>query len=274
LQRQIRDADAQAAALQAQIEATEVSAKLSAEELTINEKLIHDGYVQRARVLQLERVVADYRSRLAEQRSQLSAANQRGGDLQSRIAQARNQYQQQAADEAKAASAKVRELEERLRPSRDQVERQYVRAPVDGQIMALRVSTVDEVIAPRQPILDILPTREKLVVEARIRPEDINNVHRQQDAEVRLSSLDARTTPLLQGKVTFVSPDRMTSQDGRESWFVANVEVDGAALEDHPEIRLQAGMPAELFVTTPQRTVLQYFTKPLNAFMGRAMREP
>ena len=274
LEGQIRDSQEQAVALRAQITATEESAKLSKEELTINEKLVREGYVQRARVLQLERVVADYNSRLAEQRSQVAFARQRGGDLQARIAQLRNEYQQQAADEAKAAAAKIRELEERLRPSRDQVERQYVRAPVDGQIMALRVSTVDEVIAPRQPILDILPSREKLVVEARIRPQDINNVHTEQKAEVRLSSLDARTTPLLEGKVTFVSPDRMSSPDGSESWFVANVEVDAAALRNHPQIRLQAGMPAELFVTTPERTLFQYFAKPLNAFVSRAMREP
>ena len=149
-----------------------------------------------------------------------------------------------------------------------------MRAPVDGRVMALRVSAVGEAVGPRDPILDIVPTQEKLVVEARIRPQDINHVREQSAADVRLSGFDARTTPLLSGKVVFVSPDRITSPDTGEAWFVATVEVDAAALADHPDIQLQAGMPAELFVKTPERTLFQYLVKPLNAFASRAMREP
>jgi HlyD family type I secretion membrane fusion protein len=271
---QIRDAQAQAAALSQQIEATQMSAKLAGEELQINEKLVRDGFVQRARLLQLQRDEADYRSRLAETQSDLALARQRTGELQARVAQARNQYQQQATDEAKESAARIREIEERLRPSRDQVDRQFVRAPVDGRVMALRVSSIGEVLGPRDPILDIVPTREKLIVEAHIRPQDINHVREGSKAEVRLSSFDARTTPLLPGVVVFVSPDRVTAQETGESWFVASVEVDAATLKDHSEIRLQAGMPAELFVTTPERTLFQYLAKPFTTFTSHAMREP
>jgi HlyD family type I secretion membrane fusion protein len=140
--------------------------------------------------------------------------------------------------------------------------------------MALRVSSVGEVIGPRDALLDIVPTQEKLVVEARIRPQDIDHVREHSVAEVRLTAFDARTTPLLPGTVVFVSPDRITSQETGESWFVATVEVDAAALRDHPSLRLQPGMPAELFVKTPERTLFQYLIKPLNAFATHAMREP
>jgi len=271
---QIRDAQGQAAALTRQITATELSSKLASEELQLNEKLVRDGFVQRTRLLQLQREESDYRSRLSENQSDLAAARQRMGELQARIAQARNQYQQQATDEAKESAARMRELEERLRPSRDQVERQYVRAPVDGRVMALRVTSVGEVIGPRDPLLDIVPTQEKLVVEANIRPQDINHVREDSAAEVRLSAFDARTTPLLPSRVVFVSPDRITAPETGQSWFVATVEVDAAALKDHPEIRLHAGMPAELFVTTPERTLFQYLAKPFTAFAAKSMREP
>ena len=140
--------------------------------------------------------------------------------------------------------------------------------------MALRVSAIGEAIGPRDPILDIVPTREKLVVEAKIRPQDINHVREGSKAEVRLSAFDARTTPLMPGVVVFVSPDRVTAPETGESWFVASVDVDPAALRDHPEIQLQAGMPAELFVKTPERTLFQYLTKPFTAFTRHAMREP
>jgi HlyD family type I secretion membrane fusion protein len=274
LEAQTRDARTQAAALSKQIETTAASARLAAEELEINERLVRQGYVQRARLLQLQRDESDYRSRLSEAQGNQALAQQRIGDLRARIAQARNQYQQQATDEAKESAATIRELEERIRPSRDQADRQFVRAPVDGRVMALRVSSVGEVVGPRDPLLDIVPTHEKLVVEARIRPQDIDHVRESSAAEVRLTALDARATPLLPGTVVFVSPDRITAQETGESWFVATVEVDVAALRDAPAIRLQAGMPAELFVKTPERTLFQYLAKPLTAFAGRAMREP
>jgi len=274
LNAQMRDARQQAAALTEQIAAIETSARLASEELQMNEKLVREGFVQRARLLQLQRDESDYRGRLSESRGDLALARQRIDELQARIALARNQYQQQATDETKDSAARIRELEEQVRPSSDQSERQYVRAPVDGRVMALRVSAVGEAVGPRDPILDIVPTQEKLVVEARIRPQDINHVREESVAEVRLSGFDARTTPLLPGKVVFVSPDRVTSPDTGEAWFVATVEVDAGALAELPDMRLQAGMPAELFVKTPARTLLQYLVKPLNAFASRAMREP
>jgi HlyD family type I secretion membrane fusion protein len=274
LQTQIREAQAQAAALETQIAATETSTRLADEELEINAKLARDGYVQRTRVLALQRGAADYRGKVGEYRSELAVARQRAAELDARIAQARNQYQSQAADELKEASARMRELEERLRPSQDQVERQLVRAPVDGEVMALRVAAAGEAVGPRQPLLDIVPARERLVIEGRIRPEEIDHVRKDAPAEVRLTAFDARSTPLLPGTVVFVSPDRVTRAETGESWFTAVVEVDAAALKDHPHVRLQAGMPAELYVTTPARSVVQYLAKPLGGFTSRGMREP
>jgi HlyD family type I secretion membrane fusion protein len=274
LQAQIRQAQVQAAALESQIAATATSTGLAEEELEINAKLAQQGYVQRTRVLALQRAAADYRGKVGEYTSELALARQRAAELEARIAQTRNQYQTLAADELKEASAKVRELEERVRPSQDQVERQLVRAPVDGEVMSLRVTAAGEAIGPRQPILDVVPTREKLVIEARIRPEDIDYVRKDAAADVRLTAFDARTTPLLPGKVVFVSADRVTKPDSGESWFTATVEVDADGLKDKPELRLQAGMPAELYVTTPPRSVVEYLAQPLIGFASRAMREP
>jgi HlyD family type I secretion membrane fusion protein len=274
LEKQIRDAHVQADALEAQIAATETSGRLSAEEVEMHSKLVREGFINRTKLLELQREASDYVAHVGEYRSALAIARQHVGELEARIAQARNQYQQQAADELKEAAAKVRELGEKLRPSQDQVERQMVRSPVDGEVMSMHVSAVGEVVGPREPILDVVPEREKLVVEARIHPQDIDHVHKDAPAEVRLSAFDARTVPLLPAKVVFISADRVTDPDTGESWFVATVDVDAASLKNYPQIHLHAGMPAELFVTTPERTLFQYLTKPLNLFANRAMREP
>jgi HlyD family type I secretion membrane fusion protein len=274
LEAQAREARAQAAALNSQIASVEAAGKLAGEELQLNEKLVKDGYVPRARLLPLQRADADYRSRLEETRGELALSRQRAAELGSRMAEARNRYQQAATDELKQSSARLREIDERLRPSRDQVERLSIRSPVDGVVMGLRVSAPGEVLAAGAPIADVVPSNELLVVEARIRPQDINHVHADSAAEVRLIAFDARSTPLLPGRVTFVSPDRESDVHTGESWFTATVEVDAASLRHHPEIRLKAGMPAELFVTTTQRTLFEYLAKPITAFTSRALREP
>ena len=273
LQMQMGAARAQSAALGSQIESIRESGRLAAEELALNEKLVKEGYVPRARLLPLQRADADARSRLDESRGELALSRQRAGELQARMADARNRYQQSATDELKQSSAKLRELEERLRPSKDQVERQAIRSPVDGVVMGLRVTATGDVLAAGAAILDVVPSNEMLVVEARIRTQDINHVYTDAPARVRLAAFDARTTPMLPGRVTFVSPDRMSDAETGESWFAATVEVDAAALKHHPEVQLKAGMPAELFVTTSDRTLIEYLVDPITAFTNRALRE-
>jgi HlyD family type I secretion membrane fusion protein len=225
-------------------------------------------------MLALQRNAADYRARFEEYRGELAALHQRIGEMNAHSAQLRNQYQSQAADDLKEASARVREFEHKVLPSSDQAGRQLVRSPVAGEVMALRVAAVGEAIAPRAPLLDVVPEHERLVVEARVRPEDVEHVRKGGAAEVRLTGHDASAMRPLPARVSFVSPDRMSSPDGREAWFETTVEVDAAALRERPDVRLQSGMPVELFVTTSPRTPLQYLAKPLSLFANRAMREP
>ena len=140
--------------------------------------------------------------------------------------------------------------------------------------MSLHATAIGQVLGPREAVADIVPRREKLVVEARIRPQDIDSVHVGGKADVRIDAFDARRTSLLHGTVTFVSPDRITTQDGRDAWFIATIEV---ALDSRPAdqpLQLRPGMPAEAFMTTRSRTLLQYLAKPLSQFSQRAMREP
>ncbi|MFM9915187.1 MAG: HlyD family type I secretion periplasmic adaptor subunit [Rhizobacter sp.] len=274
LQEQVLQGQEQAAALVARLKAADDSAQLAASELQMNEQLVKEGFINRTRMLALQRNEADYRARVAEFRGELAAVRQRSGELGSRIAQLRNQYQGQAADELKEASGRIREVEQKLLPSSDQAERQLVRSPVDGMVMTLRVAAVGEAVAPRAPLLDVVPDQERLVVEARVRPEDIEHVKKGGAAEVRLLGFDAVAMRPLPARVTFVAPDRVSAPDGHSAWFDTTVEVDAAALRARPELRLQAGMPAELYVTTAERTTLQYLVKPLGLFASRALREP
>jgi HlyD family type I secretion membrane fusion protein len=278
LHSQVQLVRSQAAALESQLETIDTSGRLADEELAINENLAGQGFVSRTRLIALQRSVSDYRSRRAEVASELALARQRIPELQGRVAQLQLGFQAQASDELKDAAVRVRELEQRLLPSRDLVERQIVRAPVDGDVMSLRVGGPGTVIAPREPLLDVVPAFEKLVVDARIEPQDIEHVHVGGAAEVRLITADARRLPLLPARITFVSSDRVTQGETGRAWFDATVEIDASELERRQgrqgPLVLKAGMPAELYVTTPSRTLVEYLGKPLLTFAHRGLREP
>ena len=274
LQSQIGATVAQVRALSAQIETTKRSTELAREELEMNRSLVRDGYVQRTRILALERAVEDYESRAAEQASDLALARQRLGDLELRTGQARNQYQQQAATELKDASARLREVEEQLRPARDLSERQYVRSPVDGEVMSIRVAAVGTAVGPREPILEVVPAEERLVVEARVPVSDIEHVRVGGQAEVRLTAYEYRSMPMLMARVQAVSADRVEDPRTGNAWFNVMIEVDAGELAAYPEARMQAGMPAEVYVTTPARTLFDYVVRPVMTFAARGMREP
>jgi multidrug efflux pump subunit AcrA (membrane-fusion protein) len=274
LEKQIREAHAQAGALASQIAATENSARLSAEELEINNRLVREGFISRTRLwscnaeLRIIRPRSENTEASSPSRTNVSAT-----------------WKRVSRKHATSTSNRL-PTSSRMRPPRcvswrSGCARRAIRS--NGRSCARRWTAkscrcmcplVGEVLGPRQPILDVVPENEKLVVEARIHPQDIDHVHRDAPAEVRLSAFDARTIPLLPAKVLFISPDRVTQPDTKESWFVATIEVDGASLKNYPQVHLHAGMPAELFVTTPDRTLFQYLTKPLRSFADRAMREP
>jgi HlyD family type I secretion membrane fusion protein len=154
------------------------------------------------------------------------------------------------------------------------VDRQTVRAPVDGTVMALRVSAPGTVVGPREPLLEIAPSGEGLVVEVAIDPHDIDQVRAGGAAEVRLSAFDARRTPLLAATVRSLSPDAVSDAATQRSSYRAQVEVSPAELARHTELHLQAGMPAEVFITTAPRSLFDYLLEPLGLFARRGLREP
>ena len=135
------------------------------------------------------------------------------------------------------------------------------------------MTTPGAVIAPREPLLDIVPQDAFLVVETRVRPEDISYVRAGAKADVRLTGLRQRTTPSVPGTVRYVSADRVEERAGLPAYYIVHVEISAAALEQAGKLRLQAGMPAEVFIETQPRTALEYLVDPALGFLQRSLRE-
>ena len=275
LRKQIRETTDEAAALSAQLQAEERALKLQKEELVANERLLDQGYVQKTRILTLQRAVAEYEARYGEHRAQASQARQRATELELRILSLRNQYAQTAADELKDTSSKIFDLEERIRPSKDASQRQKITAPIAGEVVGLRVFTPGSVIGPRDVLMEIVPDDKRLIIEARIRPEDINHVRAGSPADIRLTAYKQRTTPLVHGTVNYVSGDRMVDPEQKNAaYYVVHIDVPAESLAQAGNLTLQAGMPAEVFIRTDERTTVDYLFAPVTSYLRRAMREP
>jgi HlyD family type I secretion membrane fusion protein len=274
LRRQVRESGDEAAALNDQIAAESRAIALQREELKANEDLLKQNYVQKTRVLTLQRAVAEYEAKHGEHRAELAKARQRTSELDLRILSAQNAYKQTAIDELKDATARIFEVEERLRPSQDAAQRQQVMAPIAGEVVGLRVFSPGAAVGPRDVLMEIVPADKTLIIEARIRPEDINHVHAGSEADIRLTAYKQRTTPLVQGSVTYVSGDRLVDTQTGAPYYVVHIGVPPGALADAGNLRLQAGMPAEIFVRTDQRSALDYLLAPVTSYLRRGMREP
>jgi membrane fusion protein, epimerase transport system len=260
-------------ALRAQIERAREALKLQGQELTANQGLLKEGFISSGRVTQIEAQMADYGVKLEERRSELARAEQRLVDTSLRIKAMENDYRQQASDQLKVTQARLAEIQQEQRKTGDAAKRQVITSPVAGEVMDLKVTAPGAVIPPRETIAEIVPDNQQLIIEALLRPEDINRVQRGQLAQLRFTAFAYRTTKLVDGTVKYISADRMVDRQSNSAFYVAHIEVDSAKLKEAGDLKLLAGMPVEVYIEGEQRTVLQYLMEPLTQVVQRAGRE-
>ncbi|VWX62299.1 HlyD family secretion protein [Burkholderiales bacterium 8X] len=261
-------------ALRAQVERAVQSLGFQREELETHRRLLADGFVSGTRIAQLEGTVADYGVKLEERRSELARAEQRLIDTELRIGTLDGDYRQQASDQLKVTAARLSEIEQELRKSNDASARQVIVAPAAGEVIDLKFSSPGSVVPPRETIADIVPDDSRLLTEAHIRTEDVDRVRRGQPAEIRFAAFRYRTTRLVQGKVTYLSADRLVDRHTGLPYYSALIEADAASLAAAgDDLKLQAGMPAEVYITGETRTPLAYLLEPLTQVLRRGARE-
>ena len=260
-------------ALRSQIAQMQVVLGLRRKTLELNRNLLDDGFISPTRIMQIEAETVDYAATLDQRESELARAAQRLGDVDLRMQASRNAYVQTASDQLKSVGAQLTEIEQEVLKTTDAAARQVVTAPADGEVIDLKFTSPGSVIRPGDPIADIVPSNAALMVEARIRPEDINNVHLEQHARLKFTALKYRNYAMVNGTVTYVSGDRLTDSRSGQSWYSALIAVDPASLHLSGDIALQAGMPAEVFIEGSTQTTLQYLMEPLTSTARKALRQ-
>lgn len=273
LRAQRESVSAERVAMSAQITNATESLRNQRNELEVSRNLQTEGFISGARVSQLEATVADYGVKLEEKRADMARADQRATEIDLRIKTLENDYRQQASDQLKISATRFSEFEQEQRKSSDAASRQVISAPASGEIMNLKFTTPGTVVAARETIADIVPSEPTLLVEASIRPRDITRVWLDSPASIRFSAFKSGITPLVQGRVVYVSPDRLVDPATRNVSYNVLVEVDAESLANAGSLKLQAGMPAEVYITGEKRTPLIFLLEPITDLLRKSARE-
>jgi HlyD family secretion protein len=257
-----------------QIDAKRRESTLIGDELKGVRELYAKNLVPLSRVTALERDAA----RLEGERGQLvaSVASARGKIAETRlqVLQIDTEMRTDVSKDLADIRGKWAELVEKRVAAEDQLKRVEMRSPQDGVVYQMTVHTVGGLVVPSEPAMLIVPNADALVVEARIQPQDIDNVRLGQPALLRLTAFNARTTPEIDGSVARISADVTTDLKTGQSFYTVRLAI--AANERArlgPDVRLVPGMPVEVHLRIGDRTVMSYLTKPLVDQIAKAWRE-
>jgi epimerase transport system membrane fusion protein len=236
-------------------------------------RLLEEGLTDRQKLRELERNSVEQQGEVAELIATSAAAEARINESRLRVLQVEREFQTSVAAELGEAQARLADIAERLASASDRVERALIRAPVSGRVLQLGVHTVGGVITPGQPLLDIVPELESLVVEAQISPLDIDRVRAGLPARLRFSGFKRNRVPEVRGTVATVSADRLENKAAGTSYFLARVELEEGQIELLDGVELVPGMPVEVMINTGSRTMLGYLWEPVAESVTRSFRE-
>ena len=260
---------------QQQHDAVERQLALMKEEYAGKKVLLDKGLLRATEVKSIQRAMADAEGQIGRLAAEVSEAGAEIIKLEQQINQTEEAYKEQALEQLQSLEGDLDTVREQLRQARSVLNRVTINAPVAGTIVRAYYHTAGGVIESGKPILEILPSDVPLVIEAQVSRTDIDNVHVGQQATIRLTALNRRTTPVLDGKVIYVSADAIADMSGpapREI-YLARVSLPATEIARVKGFTPTPGMPAEVLLQTQERTFFRYLTKPIEDSMSRAFME-
>jgi HlyD family secretion protein len=243
------------------------------EEVATVATLVNKGLERRPRLLNLQREMADIEGRRGEIVAQISRAGQVINESQATHLKLESDRQNEIAQSLREAQSQIFQIRERLQSADDQLLRTAVKAPEDGVVTDLRIHTPGGVVGAGAPLMDLVPRQDRLIVTARVRPEDIDVVRPGLSADVNLLPYNQRRVPRLKGTVTHVSADRLLDKRTDQPYYATKIRVQDPRIAEIDGIRIIPGMPAQVFIKTGRGTVALYALKPLLDSFNNAFYE-
>jgi HlyD family secretion protein len=266
LREEIRGLEAQAAAKRKQ------TAYIN-QELEGVDKLFKQNLVPITRLTSLQREASRLDGEEGQLVASIAASKGKIAETELQIIQLIQDLKREVATELRDSQAKIGELVERKVAAEDQLKRIEIRAPQNGFVHQLAVHTIGGVVNPGEPIMLIVPQADSLVVEARIQPQDIDQVRAGQQVSLRFSAFSQQTTPEIFGTVSRVSADLTRETQTNTAYYTLRITIAEEELSKLAGKALVPGMPVEAFIQTGSRTALSYLVKPFEDQVARAFRE-
>lgn len=271
-ERRIDQLREESAGLEGELAAQDRRRALLAEELEAVRELVERGLEPRPRLLAMERAETEIVGDRVRNQARIAGIAQTIDETRLVIDELGNLRLAEVVAELREVETLLSDLREQLAAARDVAERTRVAAPVAGTVMDLQVFTEGGVVAAGQRLMDVVPANDRLIIEARVAPNDIESIALGLAAQVRLTAYSQLGAPRLSGRVVRVSADRLGDPRTGASWYEARVALD----PDQPglsSLPLVPGMPAEVMIVTGARTPIDYLLTPIVESLGRALRE-
>ena len=259
----VAGSQAQLDGLQAALRSKEQQRAALEEQLRGLRQLASEGYVPRNRLLDSERLLAQVNGEIAGDLGSLGSTRRQILELRLRMAQRREKFQEEVRGSLADAQVRAEELRNRLASARFDLANSEVRAPVAGLVVGQEVFTEGGVIAPGQQLMEILPERQPLLVDARLPVEMVDKVRVGLPVELMFSAFSQSTTPRVEGEVTLVSADRLLDERSEAPYYRVRIRVGEEGVRRLAGLEIRPGMPVEAFVRSGERSLLNYLFKPL-----------
>ncbi|QUJ75931.1 HlyD family type I secretion periplasmic adaptor subunit [Sulfitobacter albidus] len=244
------------------------------QQLTSQQTLLDQGLSQAATVLGLQREQARLIGEIGELAATKARAEGQITEIEIEVLKLGSRAREEAISELREIRYRELSLVEQRRALRAQIGRLEIRAPVSGIVYAMQVTTPRSVIRAAEPVMYLVPQDRPLVIAARVMPTNVDEITVGQEVNLRLSSLDQRTTPELVGRVLLISADALDDEATGLSYFRAEITLAPGEMERLPEgTQLVPGMPVDAFIKTGDRSPLAYLVKPMADYFAGAWRE-
>jgi HlyD family secretion protein len=273
MEQRIGQAQSEIQSYQAQIDSLADQNTLMNEETRSVAALVSEGLERKSRLLTLQRQEAALSGQRGQLIANISRVKQSVSETQAQMIYLRDSLLSEVTAQQREVRTQLSDLSERLKSSKDVNKRREILSPVDGKVVNLRFVTAGGVVRPGEPIMDIVPQNEKIIIMAKLKATDVDNVREGLSASVRLTSYKARIMPLLKGTVKTIGADATVDERSGGLFYEAEIVMDDKELRDLKDVHLISGMPAEVFIDLGQRSLFQYFAQPLVDSFHRAFRE-
>lgn len=261
-----------------QIQAADEQTRLIGEELDGVKSLAAEGFAPINRVRALERSQAELGGQRGQYAASVAQAQEQAGETRLQALQLDKQQAEDVASQLRDVAFQLSDAQPKLAAAKDALAREQVRAPVSGAVVGLTAFTVGGVVAPGQKLMDIVPAKADLVVEARLAPQDADDIRVGQEVEIKFPSLHDRTLPVLKGVLTKLSADSFVDEKTGARYFqveatAPQTTLDKLKLAEDGRFEIKPGLPAQVLIPRSKRTALDYLTQPLTESISHSFHE-